>query len=277
MFLLKKRYWIIVVVLLTTFLLVKKLPATWVVYGVQQALPGFQVSDVSGSLWSGKAMFSQWVGGGQTLPLGQLHWEVQALSVLTLNPCVAFSAETSQQLIKGHACYALFSGITTLRETTVTLPIALVSPYFNIDLEGQVDAYIKEATLHQNKTLGNTSGKVLWRRASLYTGSEWVFLGDIQALFHNEENHLVSQWSSVDAAQNATSTKTPTFTATSTPSSKPVDIDLKLVVSNWAASQPKLKVNGFVKLGPKASGLQSMLRFIGELTDDGRYRIDLDE
>ena len=267
MFLLKKRYWVFIALLFTALLVLRTVPATWVVYGVQQAVPGFQVSGVSGSLWSGSATFSQWVDRGHTLSLGQLDWTLQPWSLLLLTPCIVFSTEipqpsSVQQSIKGMACYSLLGGEAILKNVDITLPIAKISPYFNMNLEGQIDAHVKQAALKQDRTLGTTSGHLSWQRAALYNGSQWVSLGHIQGQFRDDQGGLSSQWAEAEQSSNIAA---------------PIEIDLDVVVSNLAAAQPSINVKGFVKPSAESTAIIPMLRFIGEATNDGRYQIELNE
>ena len=261
MFLLKKRYWLSFALLLTIFLVLRAIPASWVIYGVQQAVPGFQVSGVFGSPWRGGASYGQWLNRGQVFPLGKLEWRLQWVSLLKLNPCISFSTQTTGQTIKGDACYGLLSGTARLNDVDVSLPVAKISPYFNVDLEGDIDIYIKEATWHKDQSLGDTDINALWQRASLYNGNQWIALGDIQAIANNDNGGLVAQLSSVQTAQ-----KYP-----------PVDLDLNANITQLTAAQPSFKVKGTVKLGPSASGLEPMLQFIGEPVGSQGYRIDINE
>jgi hypothetical protein len=261
MFLLKKRYWLTIALLLTVFLVLRTTPASWVIYGVQQAAPGFQVSNVTGSLWEGGAGYSQWVDRGKTLPLGELKWDLQGLSLLSLSPCVNFSTSAPQQTITGAACYSLLGGSATLKDTDASLPIANISPYFNVDLEGNIDAYIEKAVWLKEQRLGDMLANFLWQRAALYNGNQWISLGDIQANANDDgQGGLVSQWSSVETGQKP-----------------PVLIDINANVTALSSNSPSFKVTGTINPGPDANGLQSMLQFIGEPLGDGGYRIDINE
>ncbi|MGH1486804.1 MAG: type II secretion system protein N [Cellvibrionaceae bacterium] len=262
MFLLKKRYWLTIALLVTLFLVLRAIPASWVIYGVQQAAPGFQVSGVSGSLWNGQASYTQWVDRGHTFPLGELQWGLQGLSLLALHPCINFSTKTPDQSIKGQACYGVLGGAATLKNVDASLPIANVSPYFNVDLEGNVDAYIKQAVWQKSQQLGDTDANLLWQRAALYNGNQWISLGDIQAQANDDGNGgLVSQWNSVDSAQ----------------ARPPVNLDLNTVVTQLASNKPSLQVSGTIRPGLGADGLQPILQFIGEPLGDGSYRIEINE
>ena len=97
MFLIKKRYWLALTLLLIIFLILRSAPASWIIYGIQQAAPGFKVSAVNGSLWQGQADLAQWVDNGKVLPLGALNWQLNGWSLLTLNPCLHFSAMAAVQ------------------------------------------------------------------------------------------------------------------------------------------------------------------------------------
>lgn len=262
MFLLKKRYWLLIALLLTVFLVLRTAPASWVIYAIQQAAPGFKVSGVSGALWQGKAEYSEWADQGRTLPLGEINWKLQALSLLTLNPCVGFSSKALQQSITGTACYALFGGSVQLSQLDASLPIANISPYFSVDLEGLVDLHLDELIWTAEQQLGETKGQLLWQRASLYNGSQWIALGDIQAqLTDNGSGGLEAQWNSVETDGKPT----------------PVKFDIKTEIANLTQQPPSIRVNGTIKPASSRSGLEAMLQFVGEQTNDGGYRVDINE
>lgn len=270
MFLFKKRYWLTITLLLTAFLALRTFPATWVIYGIQKAVPGLQASGVSGSLWEGKADYTQWVDRGHTLPLGTLSWRLQGLSLLSLSPCINFSTLTNEQTVKGAACYSLLGGKAILNDVDIVLPVSRVAPFFSVDLSGNVDAYIQKATWHQQQ-LGETELNLLWQRASLFNGNQWLALGNIQGTAKDDGNGgLSSQWNHVEDVQQA---------------SPPLELDLDVSVTQLAAAKPRLKVQG--SIAPNAEGsvansathnaLNQMLQFIGEPVGDGSYRIDIQE
>ena len=257
----KKRTWIIFTATLSLLLILIAFPAVWVIYVVQQAAPGFQVSNVSGSLWNGKAQYSQWVDRGRVLPLGEFQWRLQVWSLLLLNPCVSFSSKIPGQTITGDACYSLLSSASTLEDIEAGLPIANVAPFFAVELEGSVDVYVKKA-VWESQGLGDTELTVLWQQAALYNGSQWVQLGDIQGAANDDgQGGLVSQWNS---------TQTPNQT-------QPVSIDLEARLTNLSADKPSMRITGLVKPGPQSRALVPMLQFVGERAANGSYRIDINE
>lgn len=263
MFLLKKRYWLTITILLTVFLVLRNFPATWVLYAVQKAAPGLQVSGVSGSLWTGEAEYSQWVDRGHTVPLGKLQWRLKGLSLLSLSPCVNFSALAQSQAIKGNACYSVLSAKAIAEEIDINLPVARVAPYFSVDLDGTIDAYIQKATW-QDQKLGETELNFLWQRAALFNGSIWVPLGSIQGRAQDDgSGGLNSQLNHVEDAQQRTAV--------------PLKLNIDASLTQLAAAQPKINVSGNMTPGPGNSVLKQMLQFIGEPLGDGSYRIDIRE
>ena len=258
---LKKRYWLLITLLLITVLSVRAFPATWVFYFVQQAAPGLQVSGVSGSLWRGQADISQWVNRGHTLPLGQLQWQLRGLSVLTLNPCLTFSALAQNQSIKGEACYGLFSGAAEAKELDFNIPAERIGPFYSVNLQGVFEGYIPQLQW-QGQGLGEADGSVLWQQAAFHSGYQWVALGDIQATGEDDgTGGLLSQINSVND-----NTNTP-----------PVTINIEAAVSQLTAPQPRLRVNGTMFPDAQANGLRQILQLVGEPITGGGYRIEINE
>jgi hypothetical protein len=261
MFLLKKRYWAIFALSLTLMLVINAVPANWVIYTIQQSAPGFQVAEVSGSLWRGRAAYSQWVDKGRALPLGELQWDLKGLSLLILKPCLSFSTVTTGQSIKGEACYSVFSGAATLKDVDIILPISQIAPFFSVELDGTIDAYIKQV-LWQSQQLGETDISLMWQQAAVYNGSQWIVLGDIQGNATDDDNGgLSSQWRSVDAAD-----KIPA-----------VALDLKAKLTQLSSQKPAMRITGTIKPGANSRALKPMLQFVGEPMANGAYRIDINE
>lgn len=259
--LLKKRYWLLLTLLLTLILTLRLLPASWVIYGVQQAAPGLQVAGVSGSLWQGQVDASQWVDRGKTLPLGRLQWQLQWLSLFTLSPCADFSAVAAEQTIKGQGCYSLLSGKAVLKQTDASLPMAQIAPFFNVDLNGRVDAYIDLLTW-QERLLGETAGNLLWQRAAFYNGSQWITLGDLQANATDDaKGGLTAQVKSLDTAQQPV----------------PLAVDLNVAVSGLSKPVPEFAVKGTVAPSRQTAALNQILQLVGEPISGGGYRLDIRE
>lgn len=258
--LLQKRYWLIVVILLTLFFILRLFPASWLIYSVQQAAPGFQVSGVSGTLWQGKADYVQWAERGHTLPLGELKWQLSAFSLLILTPCIQFSTDLGEQYVKGNVCYSIFGSVARGDEIDIALPIANVAPFFGINLGGNISAFVKSIELTQDQ-FANVDANLLWERASVFNGSEWLALGNIQSRFSNDSTGLSSEWRHVEEGTTAS----------------PVEMNVRVDIVDALAKTPVIKVKGFMKPNSRNSGLNPMLQFIGNKNNDGSYYIDFTE
>ena len=255
MCLLKKRYWFVITVLLTLFFITRLLPAQWLIYTAQQSVRGLQVSGVVGTFWDGEASYAQWAQSGHRLPLGQLRWRVNALSLLSLNPCVSFSSHAGSQELKGEVCYSLLDKRLSASEIDSTLPMANIAPFFNVDLSGTVTAFVKRIEVGA-EGFNKVDANMLWEQASIYTGTQWLAAGNIQAKLSSEAGNLHSQWQHVE-----------------TNSATPLEINITAILIDVLSSKPVIKVNGLIKPGSDKAGFEPILQFIGNKNNDGSYRI----
>ncbi|MFT7491425.1 MAG: general secretion pathway protein N [Pseudohongiellaceae bacterium] len=257
MSLLKKRQWLVLTTLLTLFCVCRLLPASWLIYAIQQVVPGFQVNGVSGTLWQGNVDYAQLVERGHTFPLGELTWQLSVFSLLTLEPCVQFSNGLDTQHVAGSICYAWFDEVVFGRGIDIAVPIGNIAPFFGINLAGVINASIDNIELRQDQFI-NVDASLLWVGASVYNGSEWVNLGAIQARFRDQYGVLISDWSHVEQADLIT----------------PVVVNISLEIANPQALLSTVKVEGFIKPISLNSGLNSILSFMGNKNSDGSYRMD---
>ena len=263
MFLLKKRYWLVLTLLLTLLLALKDFPATWTIYAIQQAVPGFQTSGINGSLFHGDAQYSQWVNRGNTLVLGEFKWSLRISSLLMLAPCANFYTQTSVQVITGEACYSIFKNKVEFNKVNMRLPLSQISAFFEPDLSGVIDAYIEHAAW-QNQQLSETSLKLSWQQAAVFNDGFWLPLGSIQGHINDDgQGGLSSQWSHIEHSQQS--------------GSLPIKMDLRATMSNLASTRPSIHVTGNVTPARDNAVLKQVLSFIAEPLDDGSYRIDIKE
>ncbi|MBX2808990.1 MAG: type II secretion system protein N [Cellvibrionaceae bacterium] len=258
--LLKKRYWLLLILLLTPVLVIERTPAQFAVAVVQRLLPNFAVAGISGRLWRGTIASAHWSYRGHSFPLGAVQWRLQGASLVRLSPCLQFSSAHAAQVIKGKACYSLLSGRLSVSDLDAAIPVASVTPLLQVDIGGHIDAYIDSA-VWEGQQLSAVDASVLWNKAAMHNGSEWIPLGDLQASVSSEpDGQFVSRWRNVSSGQPS-----------------PVALQLTVVVTELTAPQPRFKVTGSIQPGPQARALQPMLQFIGERTAAGAYRIAIDE
>lgn len=267
----KMRTWLWLTTFLCLLFILMNFPAGWVIYVVQKTAPGFQAANVSGSFWAGRVEYTQWVDRGRVLPLGELRWRLQPAGLLALHPCIHFSLSVPDrtlvgktiagQTITGQACHSLLANSSALEKVRVSLPIARIAPFFAVELDGSVNAYVTKAVLQSGQP-GTTELTILWQRAALYNGDQWIPLGDLEGKVSDDgEGGLISQW------------KSPNLTDTS----QPVKIELQARLTNLTTPKPTVRITGTINPGTRAEVLEPILRFVGEPTGDGSWRIDISE
>lgn len=223
--------------------------------------PGFQVSNVSGTLWRGRVEYSQWLQKGQILPLGQLDWRLIPRTLMLLQPCADFSARAPGQRIETRVCYSLFSGKLVLSDIQATLPMEVVTSLFVIELDGTVKLS-SPRTEWTGAALAKSEFNVLWQEASIYDGSQWTELGTIRGEGADDgAGGLTSSWKN---------------TENSPPPPIPL-IDLQLRLSKLSSSKPDLHLTGTVDPRSSDSPVASMLKLAGEPLANGAFKIDIKE
>lgn len=256
--LLKKRVWVTFILVLSIILIFRAVPAGWLVFGVQQAIPGFKVQGVSGTLWQGEISNSVLQERGGSFPLGRINWSLSPWHLFTLTPCVDLSMRASPQVINGKACYGL-GGSVKLSDVTLNLPLANISPMLEVDIRGNIDGQITDL-LWNGQSFEQADVRLLWREAQLNNGSQWVPLGDLQARSNaTEEGQLNTRWSSI------------------TGDAPPVlAVQLTTLLSDLAA-EAKVKVEGTVGLTAQTRSLRPMLQFIGDEISSDVFRVNMNE
>jgi len=259
MLLLKKRVWIALVLFLSLILILRAIPAGWFVFFVQQSVPGLKVQGVSGTLWQGEIDNSIVQERGGAFPLGAISWSLSPLSLLTLTPCIDMSARAAPQTIVGEACYGLFSGEVSLSDTTLSLPLANISPLLEVDVRGNIDGQITDF-LWDGQRFNNADARLLWRDAQINNGSQWIALGDIQARSNaTEDGNLTARWSTAagDQPQGLT-------------------IQLNTLLSD-IATEARVQVDGTIGITNQTRSLRPMLQFIGNEVSSNTFRINMNE
>ena len=103
---------------------------------------------------------------------------------------------------------------------------------------------------------------MLWQKAALFSGNQWLQLGDIQGKGNDDgRGGLKSHWTSVND-QNK---------------NQFVDIDVQASLTDLTSNPPAMRINGVIKPGVNNKALEPILQFVGEPTAGGSYRINIDE
>ena len=257
--LLKKRVWVTLVLLLSILLIFRSIPAGWLVFFVQQAVPGFKVQGVSGTLWQGEISNSVVQERGGSFPLGRINWSLSPWRLAILSPCLKLSLRAPQQNIAGDACYGLLGGKASLHDVTLSLPLANISPMLEVDVRGNIDGQITNL-LWDGQAFEQADARLLWRGGQINNGSQWISLGDLQARSDaTEEGGLNARWSSVSG------------------DSPPVlTVQLTTLLSDLAA-EARVKVDGTIGLTSQTRSLRPMLQFIGDEISSDVFRVNMNE
>ena len=257
--LLKKRVWVTLVLLLSIILIFRSAPAGWLVFFVQQAVPGFKVQGVSGTLWQGEISNSVIQERGVSFPLGRINWSLSPWRLVTLTPCLNISLRAAPQNIAGDACYGLLSGKVAMRDVTLSIPLANISPMLEVDVRGNIDGQITDL-LWDGEAFDQADARLLWRGGQINNGSQWVGLGDLQVRSNaTEAGDLNARWSSI------TDDSSPELT-----------VQLTTLLSDLAA-EARVKVDGTVSLTSQTRSLRPMLQFIGDEISSDVFRVNMNE
>lgn len=142
-------------------------------------LPAVQLSNLSGSLWHGKA--EQASVAGQAL--GALEWQTEVLPLL--HGAVRVDASVSGDTLQGHAIITRQrDGLIVLRDASATLPGSVLEGTLGIQglrLEGTLHLEAREARI-RNAWFVALDGGGTWRDAGT-SGAAEAHLGDVKLEF----------------------------------------------------------------------------------------------
>jgi general secretion pathway protein N len=174
-----KVYWLLLAVALFLVFVIVQIPASWGGY-LMTRNGALALSGVSGSVWHGRAGMASVKIDGRDYLLGELRWDLQPLSLLTLTPCAELKTDHERQQITGTACTSLANTLT-LRDTDISVPASLLQGLpEHYSITGQLSAHIEQFTLKQ-QSLQQLQGNLSWSAARLNNGQRWLTLGAFAA------------------------------------------------------------------------------------------------
>ncbi|MEJ2443439.1 MAG: type II secretion system protein N [Exilibacterium sp.] len=169
---------IVICVFLWLGMVISNTPAVWGAWMVQQAGP-VQMSQVSGSLWSGRAAEVVLKVDRKPFLLGALKWDLNPLSLLILRPCADVNLEAEGQNMRANLC-AGFGGLQ-LSQGDLKFSAGVLTPWLPTQISGLITARIAEAGVDSHFNVNELAGNLSWSEASVYNGSEWMALGAYSA------------------------------------------------------------------------------------------------
>ncbi len=154
---------------------------------VLQLLPGEQLvlQGVSGTLWRGSAARAMAATGGGWLHLGQLHWRLSALSLLSLSPRVELDSEWGRQRLNTQLI--LHSGDELeLADMDAVLDAELLRQYLPVSLVGSIALQFNRLVLLDGLPR-EAEGRLVWQDGGWHSPQGRRGLGTYAVDVSNEE------------------------------------------------------------------------------------------
>lgn len=175
------------------YLVLSRIPASIVVWGVHKAAPNVWLMGESGTLWKGVASSAQVNMGREPVALGQVRWTLSPLSLLTLKPCIDISTSTPGLNSEGKLCGGL-SGVN-LKDFTLDAPAELLQGLAKTALRGSVSLQVNKAKLKMVKAqppvwVEQMTGQLSWQGSAVQFEGRWFNFGSLGAKLKEKEGGL---------------------------------------------------------------------------------------
>ncbi|MDQ2076653.1 type II secretion system protein N [Marinimicrobium sp. ABcell2] len=183
--------WVVLLIVLTLGFAVTQIPATWGAYLMTQGNT-VGMTGVNGTLWQGRASMTSVEIDGIQYSLGELRWQLDPASVLTLRPCANVVSELERQRIEGQVC-ARTNGTIRVTNASIDAPASLIQAGLPVPVDGQLAATISSLAL-QGEHLRELQGRLSWTNARVQTEGNWTSLGSYASEFqYNGRDAIVAQ------------------------------------------------------------------------------------
>ncbi|HSC67295.1 MAG TPA: type II secretion system protein N [Cellvibrio sp.] len=173
-----KKLWVPLGVALFLVFTITSIPAIWGAYALSKG-SGIALNGVTGTVWNGRASLGSLRTASQEYSLGQVSWDLNPLSLLTLTPCAHVTTKLNTQEFSGDICGGMGDKLK-LNDADFSLAAALVQGRFPIPVQGQVSGHIDELDIRGN-VIQKLNGKVTWNSARVNTGANWLDIGSFAA------------------------------------------------------------------------------------------------
>ncbi len=177
-FALSNRLLISLGILLWLYYVISQIPATWAAYALTRT-GDVAMSGVSGTIWAGRASLVSVKIKEVDRSIGQLSWDMNMLSFLTLKPCAKVNAEMDSQQFGGNVCVAGKNSFM-IKDASANFPAGLLQGLTPINIDGQFSLNITKLEM-ANGQLGALAAKVTWMGAKVFNGTNWMALGNLGA------------------------------------------------------------------------------------------------
>ncbi len=155
-----------------------------------KAMPELKVSELDGSIWSGRAGM---VVFRQAL-LGEVSWQLSPLPLVLGEARLKALLQSDDGYLQSHASLPLEGGGISLADTKGQLPVPELlrfTPYLPVVLEGQFAFNLSQLELTSQGLINRAEGTVVWHQAAM-SAPQALPLGDLQLTLHTEEEGKVT-------------------------------------------------------------------------------------
>ncbi|VUD53556.1 hypothetical protein TDB9533_01858 [Thalassocella blandensis] len=240
-----KTAFVTFLILYFLYLILSKAPASIAAWAVHKAVPTVWLTSVEGSLWDGVARGAQIDLGSQTVPLGQVSWKLNPLSILFFSPCVTFKSDMSS----GKVCHNLAGG-SSVENLMLDAPLAVIKDLLPFEAAGQLSLQVIDASF-SNQNVKHLDAKLSVQGTRINPLGDWVNLGSIAA--RAESNGQGGVKASIFDIQS------------------PIGIDM---LADWTPGAENWKLSGTVKLKTESPEIfRQGLPTLGEEVDKDTYKL----
>ena len=242
-----KTAFVTFLILYFLYLVLSKAPASIAAWAIHKAAPTVWLTSVEGTLWDGVARGAQVDIGSQTVPLGQVSWKLNPISILFFTPCVTFVSD----LASGKTCHTL-AGTSKVEDLSLDAPVAMIQDMLPFESAGQLSLQVIEANFSVPKQQVNSlNAKLSVQGTRINPLGDWVSLGSIAV--QAEANGQGGVNAKIFDIQS------------------PVGIDMK---AEWVGGATTWKLDGTVTLKDESPEIfRQGLPTLGEEVEKGTYRL----
>ncbi|WP_019603749.1 type II secretion system protein N [Teredinibacter turnerae] len=230
------------------YLVLSRAPAELAASAVHAAVPNVWLTGVEGSLWHGRAASGQLDLPQSAIPLGNVTWDLDPLSLILLSPCVKLNAVRPGLQLDGTVCHSI-TGSSRIKDLMLETSVDPVNELIAVQISGQASINVLSAEI-KNMQVEALDARASWLNGSVYTGESWLAVGSYGANLNGLGNGEVS--------------------------AKLFDIDAPVTVDMGATwnMQQGWKTQGTVKPAPLAPDLiKGAVQLVGEELEPGVYRV----
>lgn len=227
------------------YLVLSQAPASLAAWAVHKAAPNVWLTSAEGTMWNGIARGAQIDVGREPIPMGQLRWKLNPLSLLVLSPCVDFESD----LVSGSFCSGI-AGSYSVKDLSLDTPLAAVKDLLPIESAGQLSLQVIEADFTM-KRITSLNAKASVQGMRINPLGDWVNLGAVAIQADgNGKGGVKAKIFDIDS---------------------PITIDM---LADWTPGAETWNIGGTVKLKDESPELlRQGLPTVGQEVDKDTYKL----